>query len=69
MLKFISRKFFLALLIIVLSAIALFTKIIDAGSWVAVTSIVCGLYGASNVIHSRFNRVLPEELPEDEGEA
>lgn len=48
-----SRKFILSVGILVISAVALFTGVLPAGSWVALSTLVLGGYAASNVIEKK----------------
>lgn len=68
-----SRKLALAAFVLIVSAIGLFTGYLDAGSWVAASSISLSIYGASNIAHARWGRRAPEEplvpIENEEGEA
>ena len=57
----ISRKFILAIFIIILSAIALGLGWISDGSWVAVATLVMAAFGASNVVGKFAEKDDPEE--------
>lgn len=48
-----SRKFILALLALVWSAVGLALDWLDGGTWVAALSLVLGLYAAANVAEKR----------------
>jgi hypothetical protein len=50
---FMSRKFLLALSIVIFSAVALALSWIPASAWVTITSIVMAAYGAANVVQKR----------------
>ena len=56
-----SRKFILALLIVAISAIALFTGFLDGSLWVAAVTVVCGIYGAANVIQTKIESGYPDD--------
>lgn len=64
-----SRKFLLALGILIVSAVALFTGFLDAANWVACASIVSGLYALGNVGERYVEKRGKEACGGPEGEA
>lgn len=56
-----SRKFIIALLIVIISAIALFMKIIDGNVWTISASIAAGIYSATNILQPKFMPIVEEE--------
>jgi hypothetical protein len=60
-----SRKFVLAMMIVVFGAVALGIGWLTGGEFVALASIVMGAYGAANVLQPRFERYDPSDSLED----
>jgi len=50
-----SRKFISASFVQVVSAVALFVGKVDAGTWVAVSTLALSIYGATSVADKKLN--------------
>lgn len=53
--RYRSRKFLLAAIASFVAHVALFTKNMDGGTWVAAQTLVLGLYSASDVTEHKIN--------------
>lgn len=51
-----SRKFLISTSVLVISAVGLFKGVLDSGSWVAVSTLICGLYAAGNVMEKKVSK-------------
>ncbi len=47
--NFLSRKFILAVSIILLTFVGLLIKVLDSSQWVTVSTMIMGMYAAGNV--------------------
>jgi len=52
----LSRKFLLASAIILVSSVALFTKNIGGGEWVAIATLALSSYGVADVTHQVLDK-------------
>jgi len=60
--QFISRKYFLTIVIIVMASIALFMKIMDGNAYAAVLVAAQGFYHVANAYDSRTDAQFPNSI-------
>ena len=64
-----NRKLLLSAFVLIVSAVALFFGVIDAGSWIAASGISLGVYSGANVLHAKVTAPPEELMDNEEGEA